>query len=132
MYEWDDRYCIGEPNIDSQHRRLFQICERVMKIFQYDDEARNQRTVAEAVKYLKNYTMEHFANEEAYQRAIGYEGFAEHHQKHEEFTQTILDEEKILEESGYTPENVEQFVKIVNNWLVDHIMRCDQAIAPGK
>lgn len=132
MYKWDNRYCIGEPHIDSQHQKLFQICERIMKIFQYDDEARNQRAVAEAVKYLKNYTIEHFANEEAYQRAIGYEGFAEHHQKHEEFTQTILKEEKILEESGYASEDVAQFVKIVNDWLVDHIMRCDQAIVPGK
>lgn len=132
MYKWDDRYRIGEPHIDSQHRKLFQICERIMKIFEYNDETRNQRAVAEAVKYLKNYTMEHFANEEAYQRAIGYKGFVEHHQKHEEFTRTIVEEERILEESGYASEDVEQFVKIVNDWLVDHIMRCDQAIVPGK
>lgn len=132
MYEWDDRYCIGEPLIDSQHQKLFQICERIMRIFEYEDEDRNQRAIAEAVKYLKNYTIDHFANEEAYQRAVGYEGFAEHHQKHEEFTQTILEEARILERSRYAPEKVEEFVKIVNNWLVEHIMQCDQAIVPRK
>lgn len=76
--------------------------------------------------------MEHFADEEAYQRAIDYEGVAEHHQKHEEFTQTILEQEKILEESGHASENIEQFVKIVNDWLVNHIVHSDQAIMPGK
>lgn len=99
MHQWDDRYCIGEPVIDSQHQKLFRICERIMKILQYEDEARSRRTVAEAVKYLKNHTIEQFTHEEAYQQAIGYDGFAEHRQKHEDFKQTILKEEKILEES---------------------------------
>lgn len=132
MYAWDDRYCIGEPGIDAQHRKLFQICERIVKIFQHGDAESNQRTVAEAMKYLKNYTIEHFANEEAYQRSIGYEGFEEHHQKHEAFAQTISEQEAILKESGYAPEDVEGFVEIVNNWLVNHIMHSDQAITPGN
>lgn len=38
MYEWDDRYCIEEPHIDSQHRKPFQICRRIIEIFQYDEE----------------------------------------------------------------------------------------------
>lgn len=132
MYKWDDKYCIGEPSVDAQHRKIFQICDRIVKVFEYNDEERTQRTIVEAVKYLKNYTIEHFADEEAYQQAIGYEGFPGHHQLHEEFTRTILEEEKILEESGYAPEKVNQFVEIVNNWLVEHIMRCDRAIAPKK
>lgn len=33
MYEWDDKYCIGESHIDSQHQKLFQICKRIMKIW---------------------------------------------------------------------------------------------------
>lgn len=132
MYQWDDRYCIGEPVIDSQHQKLFHICERIMKILQYEDEVRSRRAAAEAVKYLKNYTIEHFAHEEAYQQAIGYREFVQHRQKHEAFKQTILEEEKILEESEYSSENVEQFVKIVNDWLVDHIIQSDQAITPGK
>lgn len=88
--------------------------------------------MAEAVKYLKNYTVEHFATEEAYQQAIGYEGFEEHRQKHADFTRTVLEEEAILQKSGYAQENVEEFVKIVNNWLADHIMQADQAIKPGR
>lgn len=74
MCEWDERYRIGEPVIDEQHHGLFQICWRIIEIFQNKDQERNQRAVTEAVKYLKNYTMEHFAQEEAYQQAIGYEG----------------------------------------------------------
>ena len=132
MYKWDDKYCIGEPTIDSQHQKIFQICERVMKIFQYGDDARNQRTRAESVKYLKNYTIEHFTSEEKYQRSIGYEGFEAHHQVHEDFARTIAEQETILEEHGYSFETVEQFVTIINNWLVEHIMDSDQKIAPGK
>lgn len=132
MYKWDEKYCIGEPQIDSQHRKLFQICERIMKIFEYHDDAKNQRAVVEAIKFLKNYTIEHFASEEAYQRAIGYDGYEEHHEKHEEFTQTILEQEKLLEESGYAFEDVERFIEIVNNWLAEHIMCCDHTIVPGK
>lgn len=132
MYEWDDRYRIGVPHIDSQHQKLFQICKRIEKIFQYEDETRNQRTIAESVKYLKNYTIEHFADEEEYQRSIGFEDFEEHHQKHVGFTQTILEQEKILEENAYAEEKVEQFVQFVYNWLVEHIMGSDQMITPGS
>lgn len=132
MYEWDERYCIGQPIIDAEHRKLFQLCARVVRIFQYEDEQRNQRAIAEAVKYLKNYTLEHFADEEAYQRSIGYEGFEEHRKKHEAFAQTILEQENIMEKSGYAPEAVEEFARIVNDWLFDHILNCDQAIKPGQ
>lgn len=132
MYQWDDRYRIGEPTIDAQHQKLFQICERIMKILKDGNEARNQRAVAEAVKYLKNYTIEHFIHEEDFQQAIGYEKFEKHSQKHEDFKQTVLDEEARLEASGFAPEDVERFVEIVNNWLVNHIMGSDQAIAPGN
>lgn len=132
MCEWDERYRIGEPVIDEQHHRLFQICWRIIEIFQNEDQERNQRAVTEAVKYLKHYTMEHFAQEEAYQQAIGYEGFPEHKQKHEHFKQTVLEWEKKLEESGYAQEDVEQFVEILNEWLAGHIIHADRAIRPGK
>ena len=103
-----------------------------MKILEEDNETKSQRTIVEAVKYLKNYTMEHFSDEEAYQRAIGYEGFDGHHREHEKFAQIVLEQEKILKKNGYTSSDVKQFVEIVNGWLVGHIMHCDQEIAPGE
>ena len=132
MYKWDESYCIGQPMIDEQHHTLFQICWRIINIFKDNDQEKNHRAVMEAIKYLKNYTMEHFAQEEAYQQSIGYEGFPEHKQIHENFKQTVLEWETILEESGYTQANVEQFVEILNEWLAEHIIHADQAIRPGS
>ena len=128
MYDWKEEYCIGNEKIDSQHHELFTICNRIEKIFSDSDAQKNKRAVVEGIKYLKEYTLQHFENEEELQRSIGYEEYEQHKSVHEYFRKQILVYEQKLDENQYSYKSVYAFLEMVKNWLVHHILGMDQNI----
>ena len=128
MYDWKEEYCIGVEKIDNQHRQLFKIVARIENIMADGDKERNKAAVAEQIKYLVNYTVEHFNDEELYQKSIGYSDFLNHHAAHEAFKEEVLEYEKKLEEDNFNSEDVNNFVNMVKEWLLNHIIRVDQKI----
>ena len=107
---WDDRYRVGVAVIDSAHQKLFALVRRLVLLS--GDEQRSQWACEESVKYLKNYTLKHFAEEEAYMRQCAYE--------------------KELGETGYSAEAVQHFVGFCIGWLTGHIMMEDRNITREK
>lgn len=132
MYEWKDQYCIGNDEIDAQHRTIFTICNRIENVLKDRDDKRNKRVAVEGVKYLKAYTMQHFENEERMQREIGYKDFERHKAVHDQFKSEILAYDKELEKSNYSFESVYTLLLMVKKWLSDHIMGMDQKITQAN
>lgn len=132
MYSWNDNLRIGDTLIDSQHQKLFQICRKISEIFEDNDEAKNRRVAAETVKYLKAYTLQHFADEENLMLSVAYENYMQHCREHAEFAHTAKMQEAILETEQYSKESIQRFLDLVNNWLVDHIMDSDQTILTDR
>ena len=130
IYKWNDSFCIGNEKIDAQHKKLFQIVARIENVIQdeYESESRKIRVTAEAIKYLKQYTVQHFADEEALQLSLDYEDYPAHRKLHEDFKQIVLCHNEKMERQQYTNETVQEFLVIVEKWLVEHIMNADQAI----
>lgn len=127
--EWNDRYALGIEQIDYQHQELFRAINRINKILQEGDLSRNQRTCAEAIRFLKNYTWAHFQAEEDYQQSINYENYEQHKRVHDNFRATILEYEENFMEGPFTYESVLEFVNTLQFWLVNHILFQDQRIA---
>ena len=76
--------------------------------------------------------MTHFTEEEAYMRSIRYAGYAQHKRIHDAFRdKTLVSLRNDLERSGYSSLAIQRFIGILQRWLVEHIMRDDQAIV-GK
>ena len=65
VFQWKDQYSIGVEEIDAAHQKLFSIVRRLLKNILSGDYEKNKKTCIEAVKFLKQYTIEHFAQEEA-------------------------------------------------------------------
>ena len=59
---WSDRYETGIPEIDAQHRRLFQAINRMEAAYQAGTE---EAEAQESLAFLARYTLEHFETEEA-------------------------------------------------------------------
>jgi len=76
---------------------------------------------------LRDYTLTHFEHEEAYMASIGYGRLPEQKQQHEAFEETIdgWDIEAIDEDQD---ETIEEILRIVTNWLVNHILYEDKLI----
>ena len=103
--EWDKRFNIGVDSIDNAHRKLFSIVRRLVHLSK--DENNGQWACAEGIKYFKNYAIEHFTDEEAYMRSIGYNGYEMHKRLHDDMRyKTLPALEKELTESDYSQESI--------------------------
>lgn len=132
MFEWKNDYKIGVDSIDNAHKQLFSIVSRILKNFTEADFERNKMTCVEAIKYLKSYTIQHFADEEAYQIRIGYEGYTKHKKVHDNMKNVVVPAlEKEMAHSGYSRESIGHFVGVCAGWLTAHVLIEDQAIT-GK
>lgn len=128
--EWNKQFNIGIDSIDNAHRKLFSIVRKLVHLSR--DENNGQWACAEGIKYFKNYAIEHFADEEAYMRSIGYKNYEIHKRLHDDMrykTLTALDKE--LKESNYSQESIQHFLGICLGWLTAHILIEDRAIT-GK
>lgn len=130
MVEWDNRFNIGVEVVDKAHQRLFSIIRKMIKL--NEDEEKQRHACRETIKYFKNYTMKHFAEEEAYMRSINYSEYAMHKRLHDNMRDIMLPTlEMELETNEYSMEYVQRFLGICIGWLTGHIMIEDHAIT-GK
>lgn len=127
QFEWRDEYNVGVDVIDREHRRLFQI---INKLFHFKEQDKDRQWICqEGIKYFKGHAMQHFADEEAYMASIGYEGLEHHRAIHNSFRDnTVPILEKELEDTGYSDEAMEHFLGVCAGWLIGHTMTEDQAI----
>lgn len=126
--KWNERFNIGVDNLDRAHQRLFSIVGKLIAL--NEDEAKQKHACWEGIKYFKNYTLKHFAEEETYMRSIDYEGYAIHKSLHDNMRDnTIPSLEAELETQDYSVESVQHFLGICLGWLEGHIMVEDRAIA---
>ena len=128
--EWNKRFNIGIDSIDNAHRKLFSIVRKL--IYLSKDENNGQWACAEGIKYFKNYTIEHFTDEETYMQSIGYKDYKIHKYLHDDMRyKTLPALEKDLTESNYSQESIQHFLGICLGWLTTHILIEDRAIT-GK
>ncbi len=128
--KWNDRFSIGVEVVDKAHQKLFSIVGKLIEL--NEDEEKQQHACREGIKYFKNYTLKHFAEEEAYMQSIDYPGYEVHKQLHDNMCHnTIPALEQEMEEQNYSRESVRHFLGICVGWLNGHVMIEDHAIKGG-
>lgn len=127
---WQDRFNIGVEVIDKEHKKLFSILN---KLFAYGkEEEKSQWVCQEAIKYFRDHTLQHFAEEEEYMKSINYADFETHARIHENFRQKTLPAlESELIRTNYATDAVEHFLGVCAGWLIGHTLVEDHAIT-GK
>ena len=130
VLEWNDRLDIGVEPLDQAHKKLFSILRRMAKLNENPD---NYKLLCqEGIKYLKNYTLQHFSEEENYMQSIHYDRYEMHKRLHDNLRDKTLPVlEKEVLQTGYSVESVQHFMGVCMAWLTQHIMSEDRAIT-GK
>lgn len=123
---WSDRYETGIPEIDAQHRRLFQAINRMEAAYQAGtEEVEAQASLA----FLARYTLEHFETEEALMREVGYPMLSFHQKEHADLMDRILVMKAKLDAGFQVPLDGADFAAHVANfaadWLAHHINEAD-------
>lgn len=127
---WNEQLNIGVKLIDDAHANLFRIVGRLIELVKNDSNYQN--ACKEGIKYLEDYSIKHFAEEESYMRSIRYRGYADHKEIHDTFRdQTLVSLKKSLELSDYSSAAVQRFLNTMLGWLTGHIMTADQEISGG-
>lgn len=128
MYEFKDIYKTGIESVDAEHKRLFEIAEEAYQLQQNEFIPDKYDNLVNILEELREYTKTHFANEEAYMKQIGYKGMFTQKVQHDSFIQKLddLDLSSIDENSDAA---IEDILKFLTDWLIDHILHVDKLIA---
>lgn len=120
---WQNAYSLGIPEIDEQHKTLFELINKLWDALVKRSSIESQLLVIEG---LEHYTIAHFAAEETLMRVIKYPKLDAHKQTHDKFVQRIAEEKTRLLAGNGLSLDVLYFLK---DWLVNHILVDDQDYA---
>lgn len=116
--EWSATLEIGNPSIDRQHKKLFDLAAAMVA---EKEHVRVMRTLAA----LSDYVVIHFRDEEKMLAAIGYPGLEAHKKLHDDFRARLA---KLYANcNGMTLDRIAEEVRLlINEWLTQHIMVVDR------
>lgn len=89
MFEWKEAYSVNIPSVDEQHRKLFAIANEMDELLNNNLIIDKYDQIVAIIDELKNYTIEHFANEEAHMLQLKYPKFLSHKALHNDFVEKI-------------------------------------------
>ena len=124
--EWDDRYSVGIPLIDDQHKHLIELTNELYACC-IGGEAEVQSCFRDAIRGAVDYVKYHFAAEEKILENLRYPGIAAHKKEHESFVIKILEDVKDFEGGKKFVPNI--FVRFLRDWILAHIAVEDKKYA---
>ncbi len=127
---WKEKYELGVPLIDTQHRELFMRVDAFMQTLRSPVSWEEKvDKVNETLAFMKDYVVTHFRDEEAYQKKIGYPGLEEHTAIHSGMVAYVVEVATQYEQEGYNEKLMQQFGGKLLAWLINHVASEDQQIS---
>ncbi|NLY70814.1 MAG: hemerythrin family protein [Clostridiales bacterium] len=127
---WKDNYELGVPVIDAQHKELFRRVESFLQALRSEvswDEKIPK--INGTLEFMKGYVVEHFRDEEEYQKSINYPGYGFHKQIHDGMVNYVQEVSKQYEQSESNERLMQEFGGRLLAWLINHVAAEDQRIA---
>lgn len=118
--KWDQSYELGIPELDIQHRQLFNIAKILVDSV---DQNRESEVVEGVLIELSRYTVYHTETEENLFEDT--ENFNEHKEVHAQFKEEVTGF-RDLYESQTDKEFVEMMLLYIQNWIEHHVTGMDR------
>jgi hemerythrin len=122
---WDRNLETGDPEIDGQHRELF---NRIDKLLAASREQRSRDEVAQTLTFLGDYVVHHFAAEERMMVLADYPEQEAHRAEHARFVQEFGILYREFKAEGPTTFFIIRVGNRVTGWLREHIYRTDRSL----
>ena len=124
-YELTKELETGNALIDSEHRQLFAVINKLMDAC---SQGKGRDQIASTVQYLNDYVSKHFSDEEQLQIKSKYPGYPGHKQFHDGYKRNLLQATNEILTSGATIASLSKLNQVVSI-LVTHIRLEDKKIA---
>ena len=120
---WEDRYSVGDPEMDRQHRHLLALCNTLADCAISTEEG-SDTTFHDILNELANYARTHFANEEKLLADTGYPDLTAHCDDHCSYESDLAD---FLFSACVSQPDKSAVHRFVLGWWLKHILQNDMA-----
>jgi hemerythrin len=121
LFTWSDKYSIGNTEIDNQHKKLFDILNRLFDICVGKNEVDSVEALMED---LTSYADYHFKFEEQHMLYVGYKDIHKHIVEHNFFTKEIMFAKRRQVHKKSETDN--KLIEFLSNWLIQHVTEEDR------
>jgi hemerythrin len=122
--QWSSALSLGVPDLDAQHRELFERVDRLLDAMLHGDRAEAPQLAA----FLREHVVLHFAAEEQLMEDLCYREAARHAAEHQAFAASMIELDASFRTRGATAELVLRLEQEVVAWLRDHVYVADVAL----
>ncbi|MBC8555744.1 MAG: hemerythrin family protein [Candidatus Brocadiales bacterium] len=121
MIEWEDNHSVGVSIIDEEHKKLFDIINKVIVAKQHND---NQNELLEILNEMVEFANTHFKTEETYMIKFKYPEYQYHKEEHLDFSiKTLAYRSRVVSGDHHVANAILEYLK---SWLVDNMQRTDK------
>ncbi len=124
--QWSKDMEIGHHQVDREHKQLV---EKINEFYHACNEGTASEEALNILRFLKQYTVSHFAHEEKLQEASNYPEIARHKELHRQFVLSVEEIEHKLKTEGVSVSLVVEINQKIGFWLINHIKREDRKLA---
>ncbi|MFH1156070.1 MAG: bacteriohemerythrin [Pseudomonadota bacterium] len=126
IIEWTDSLSVGVKDLDEQHQKWIAIYNKAHDLMMSGNIEALNSLGEDALKEMIAYTNFHFNFEEQFMEKMNYPGLEDHKALHKNFIRR-LDQVALEIHRGEIILNSE-VIKLIQNWLINHIMVEDMKI----
>lgn len=125
-YSWDKSLETGNLTIDTQHKSII---KAINDLLDACSKGKGRVEVEKTLKFLQDYVIKHFSDEEKLQLKYNYPDYKAHREKHEAFKKVVKDIVDEYNKSGASIQLVAKVNSSVAGWLISHIKIEDKKVA---
>lgn len=122
---WEDKYSVGVPSVDTQHKKLIQFTNDLHDAM---SQGKGKEVIGRTLDSLVEYTKTHFQDEEKLMEKYKYPLLSAHHLEHMGFVKKVLEFQNQF--AAGTATLTVPLMTFLKDWLINHILKTDKQYAP--
>ncbi|MDH5720481.1 MAG: bacteriohemerythrin [Spirochaetia bacterium] len=123
---WNEKYLTGNQDIDDQHKRIFDLLEKLNNQLKNNEEGNSM--AIEVVMDLLDYTLKHFIFEENLLELNDYPDLTKHKLGHDMLTLKVMQYKDDIDANKEV--NLSELKDFIFEWLTSHILMVDMQYVP--
>jgi hemerythrin len=120
--QWTPDLAVGVREIDEQHKELYRRIDRLLEACSH---GKGRSVVADTLKFLEEYIVTHFGNEEQYMKMHAYPEYNQHKSQHTYYINSLNELKDLLAKEGPGINLIVKTNHVVVEWLNTHIRKTD-------
>ena len=125
-YTFDKSLETGNIAIDNQHKELI---DAINNLLNACSQGKGRDEIKNTIKFLTDYTVKHFNDEEKLQKQYNYPDYAAHKKLHDDFKEEVSKIVDEFEENGTSVVLTFKVNNVIASWLIKHIKGEDKKVA---